>query len=303
MGRKVQYHVRKDTDETELNWAKKGFVVKDGAKSETKWTNSYCQQTAEFYGEDDVVRSIRKANAVVKKYREEQKERHRQYHEWQRKQREEEERRQAEYRNGNKAEWKQLIQDMKRIVVFDTETTGLDASTDYILSLSWQVLDGELSTIEEETRYFDNPLPEDVCWEALEVNGLTNERLAELGTSDKRTALQDFVNEVRESDLIIAHNASFDRSFMWYECKREGVNIKTDRAIPYFDTMTSMTRFCGLRRGNRELKWPRLGELAYILKIDTSDIDYHHSSSDVEVTVRCFRKIVGEGLISPTITK
>ena len=84
------------------------------------------------------------------------------------------------------------MNEIKKIVVFDTETSGLCAGENVILSLSWQVLNADLEKVAEESRFFDWPKDKSRIQEkAIEVNGLTEERLAELGTCDKREALQD----------------------------------------------------------------------------------------------------------------
>ena len=189
----------------------------------------------------------------------------------------------------------------KRIVVVDTETTGLDADYNVILSLSWQVLDGNLNKIAEESRFFDWPKDRSrVERGAIEVNGLTEERRAELGTCDKKAALQEFYKVVAGADLLVAHNMSFDARFIVEDASEFdlefGFKIKFHRT-PRFDTMTDMTNYCRIPRGNGEYKWPRLYELAYCLGVDTEDIDWHQSASDVEVTARCFRKIVEKGMI------
>lgn len=184
----------------------------------------------------------------------------------------------------------------KRIVVFDTETSGLEAEYNVILSLSWQVLDGNLNKIAEESRFFDWPKDRSrVERRAIEVNGLTRERLAELGTCDKREALQKFKEAIDGADLLVAHNGGFDIGFVRAEATEANVAINLNK--PMFDTMLEMTDYCQIPGYYGEYKWPRLSELANCLGIYTDDIDWHQSASDVEVTARCFRKIVEKGMI------
>ena len=47
-------------------------------------------------------------------------------------------------------------------------------------------------------------------YRAIEINGLTRERLAELGTSDKKEAISEFLSDVKKSILVVAHNIGFD---------------------------------------------------------------------------------------------
>ena len=186
---------------------------------------------------------------------------------------------------------------IKKIVVFDTETSGLCEGFNTILSLSWQVLDANLEKVAEESRFFDWPKDKSRIQEkAIEVNGLTEERLAELGTCDKREALQEFTEAIDGADLLVAHNGSFDLGFIQAEASEANVAINLNK--PMFDTMLRMTDYCHIPRGNGEWKWPRLNELAACLGIYTDDIDWHQSASDLEVTARCFRKIVEKGLFS-----
>lgn len=186
----------------------------------------------------------------------------------------------------------------KRIVVFDTETSGLDADYNVILSLSWQVLDGNLNKIAEESRFFDWPKDRSrVERGAIEVNGLTEERLAELGTCDKKAALQEFYKVVAGADLLVAHNGGFDIGFVRAEATEANVAINLNK--PMFDTMLEMTDYCQIPGYYGEYKWPRLAELANCLDIYTHDIDWHQSASDVEVTARCFREIIKKGLWHP----
>ncbi len=177
-----------------------------------------------------------------------------------------------------------------KIVVFDTETSGLNAGYNVILSISWQVLDSELNKVSEESRYFKWPKSKSrVSPEAIGVNGLTEKRLAELGTCNKKKALQEFARVIANADLLVAHNGSFDRRFVLADAEEEGVDI--DMSHELYDTMLEMTEFCAIPGYHGGYKWPRLSELADALGVDTSDIDWHQSAADVEVTVRCFREI------------
>ena len=188
------------------------------------------------------------------------------------------------------------MNELKNNVAFATETSGLCAGENVILSLSWQVLNADLEKVAEESRFFDWPKDKSRIQEkAIEVNGLTEERLAELGTCDKREALQEFTEAIDGADLLVAHNGSFDLGFIQAEASEANVAINLNK--PMFDTMLRMTDYCQIPGYYGEWKWPRLAELADCLGIYTDDIDWHQSASDVEVTARCFRKIVEKGMI------
>ena len=197
-----------------------------------------------------------------------------------------------------KQEWREFLSSVKKTVVFDTETSGTDCERYVILSISWQVLDKNLVKVSGKTHFFDWPADEScISPRAIEVNGLTKGRLAELGTSDKVSALQEFATIIRDADLLVAHNGKFDKKIVLAEARREGVEI--DMSMPMWDTMHKMTEFCAIRGYYGDYKWPKLIELATAIKVNTDDIDWHQSASDVEVTVRCFKTIAEKGIVEP----
>ena len=288
----VRWHndenVRASEDRTKLNWLKCGYVVKRGRKGVLKYTNGYCQQMAVFYSPDDVREDSEKAAACLQKLHEEDLRRRRKAR-----------REKKLMQQRSIAMWSRFLRQQSRIVVFDCETSGLDIGWNVILSLSWQVLDCRLRKLDEQTFYFDWPEDPDMVSEgAIEVNGLTRERLARLGTSSKADALRIFAAAVKEASLLVAHNGSFDKAFVLADAAREGITL--DMGIPMWDTMIRMTQYCAIPRYEygREYKWPKLMELAEIINVDTGDIDWHQSASDVEITVRCFRKIAEKGLVN-----
>ena len=99
-----------------------------------------------------------------------------------------------------------------RVVVLDTETTGLDHSKDKIIELALLRVDIDLATglPVGEVQVYDEledpgiPIPREV----QEITGINNEMVKGQRLDDaKVTALLDGV------DLVIAHNAGFDRPF------------------------------------------------------------------------------------------
>lgn len=282
-----KYPYASTSDHTELQWLNDGYVIKRGRKGVEKYTSGTSQHTAIYYGESDVRKDEEKAATILEK-------RHQAKLLQQRKARAAE----KKYHDTIKNEWQKYLRKVKKIVVFDTETSGLNAGTHVILSISWQVLDNKLRKISEKTYYFDWPSDERrITDEAIYVNGLTKERLAELGTSDKAEALQEFADVITDADLLVAHNGGFDIQFIKADAVEVGVRISfQDKEL--WDTMHSMTNYCKIPLSRYEYKWPRLSELADKLKIRQSDIDYHQSAADVEVTARCFRAIVQRGIVS-----
>ncbi len=199
----------------------------------------------------------------------------------------------------NKVAWNKYLASIQKIVIFDTETTGLEPGKNVIVSLSWQVFDNRLNKTEAQTCFFNWPEDKDrVDMDAIKINGLTEQRLQQLGTTDKAEGLRSFAETIANADLLVAHNGGFDIKFVKADAEECSVTF-AKREIPLWDTMVNMTDYCAIQRSDGKYKWPKLYELADRLGVNTDDIHLHHSSDDVEVTARCFRKIVLDGLSQP----
>ena len=186
-----------------------------------------------------------------------------------------------------------------RILIFDTETSGLDPQWNVILQLSYQIVDSDSwATIKTVNHFFS--WPEDktrVSMEAINVNGLTEEVLTSKQLSNRKSALEEFVTDKDSCNLLVAHNIEFDKKFILSACREEGVKFASSGWSQSYDTMKRTTSYCQIPKvwGNG-YKWPKLTELADCLGIDYSRISLHDSSGDVELTKLCFKQILAEGL-------
>lgn len=186
-----------------------------------------------------------------------------------------------------------------RILVFDTETSGLNPQWNVILQLSYQIVDSDSWTTQKAVNHYFS-WPEDksrVTQEAINVNGLTEEVLSSKQLSNRRTALEEFVKDKDSCDLLVAHNLEFDKNFIIASCREEGVKFASSGWSKSYDTMKRMTSYCQIPKDwGSGYKWPKLTELADCLCINYSQIPLHDSSGDVELTKLCFKRIVAEGL-------
>ena len=107
---------------------------------------------------------------------------------------------------------------MKRSILFDTETTGLDPATgDRVIEIAALELIGDLPTGNTFHVLVD---PErDIPEEATRVHGFT---LADLEGKPKFADVADEFLAFIGTDELIAHNARFDFGFLNAELKRAG---------------------------------------------------------------------------------
>ena len=101
---------------------------------------------------------------------------------------------------------------LRRGVVIDVETTGLELGLECIIELGMIVFeysaDGRIFQIVEEFGEFENP-GKPIPSEITQLTGITDEHVKGKIISDKK------VEEiVKDSVLVIAHNAAFDRPFV-----------------------------------------------------------------------------------------
>lgn len=181
------------------------------------------------------------------------------------------------------------------ILIFDTETSGLNPYWNVILQLSYQIVDSDNWSVKKSANHYF-PWPQNknrVSPDAIDVNGLTEEMLATKQLSDRKTALTEFIADRDRCSLIVAHNLDFDKNFIISSCDEEGVKFAKCGWTSTYDTMKKTTRFCAIPKNwGSGYKWPKLTELADCLGVGYSDINLHDSSGDVELTKRCFRSLV-----------
>lgn len=111
---------------------------------------------------------------------------------------------------------KKLWEQFDRIVIFDTETTGIEFGKDRIIELGAVSLEGgrEIACMDDLIRLPEGqPLPPFIT----ELTGITEEQLAREGVEEE-TAAEHFCSllEGAERPLLVAYNAQFDLNFMYY---------------------------------------------------------------------------------------
>lgn len=199
-----------------------------------------------------------------------------------------------------------------KILVFDTETTGLpekDASIydfdkwPHIIQISAILYDlsSNKTVIYDNYIKIDNSI--DIPLQSFEKHHLTHEFLNKNGIHII-PALREFNNLLSKCDIVIGHNIAFDKKIVFVECLRHKVrqyftqfNGRKQIRKPEYCTMKKSTNVCKLsaiskRTGKSFRKTPSLLEL-YMFLFPESEIpkDLHNSLVDILITFRCYMKL------------
>ena len=206
-----------------------------------------------------------------------------------------------------------------KILVFDTETTGLPKTKfisptklilwPHIVQFSYIIYDSLLNDI-IESRDFVVKLPENIVIpeESSKIHGITNE-LSKLKGVCISEVLNEFFEQLKKVDKLIGHNIEFDINMIKIELLRI-INNKNNsyeqnklckqnlHYILNYENITCTLKdsinFCNIQTldklGKPYLKYPKLSELHEKL-FNKSAINLHNSFNDILVTLRCFMKL------------
>jgi len=185
---------------------------------------------------------------------------------------------------------------------FDTETTGLPKdwgapvsklrNWPRLVQIAWLQYDGfgkQISSCEHIIKPQGFAIPPD----ATRVHGITTERAMKDGVSLKK-ALTEFSKAISQSDILIAHNMSFDEKIVGAEFLRENISselFKKSRLC----TKEASTDYCQIP-GNYGYKWPTLSEL-YSALFKTDFEDAHNALYDFAACANCFFELKRLGVI------
>ena len=202
-----------------------------------------------------------------------------------------------------------------RVLIFDTETTGLASSKiigpdtlklwPHIVQFSYVVYDTETNDILDLHNSIIRVseginIPE----ESIKFHGITNEISQECGI-EIELVLIEFFYQLNSVDMIIGHNISFDINMVKVELLRIIYSKTQSREFKtYFHILTNYKNiYCTLqdsielcnikaldKYGKEYLKFPKLIELHQKL-FNSDPNNLHNSLNDILVTLRCYIKM------------
>lgn len=166
-----------------------------------------------------------------------------------------------------------------RFVVFDTETTGLNTTTDCILSI------GAVSIINNEIHIsdtFENYLiQEKFTAETVEIHGLLKEGM--LTKCSEEEAIEKFINYLGNS-VLVAHHAAFDIEMINKALKRMNLPKLKNKSI---DTGILYKKLQGKKDNHFNLD-------VLCKEFNIPMHDRHTASGDAYITALLFLKIISK---------
>jgi DNA polymerase III epsilon subunit-like protein len=209
-----------------------------------------------------------------------------------------------------------------RVLVFDTETTGLPKTKlmtkevlplwPYIVQFSYLIYDtSENAIVKIRDSIVKIPPTIEISKECTGIHGITNDHCSSQGIP-LNELLHDFSFDFQKVDLVVAHNLSFDLNMVKVELMRiiqsfQG-SITRERSLfitllkmlqesnKYYCTMKESIDLCNIKaiskKGNKEfVKFPKLVELHEKLFYSTPK-NLHNSLNDVLVCLRCYYGLI-----------
>ena len=122
------------------------------------------------------------------------------------------------------AEFESLFSKYDRLVLFDTETTGLQYSRDEVIEFAAVVVerrDGKAQIIQEYDELVSLSPGGFVPPKIQQLTGISTLDIQERGKSKTRVC-RDIAEMFRGNTLLLAYNAHFDLSFLYYMLLRDG---------------------------------------------------------------------------------
>ena len=193
------------------------------------------------------------------------------------------------------------------ILFFDTETTGVPQNWRAPVNdlNNWPRL-VQLAYIVDDKRgnrifsgdFIIKPSGFAIPIDAARLHGISTERAIREGQSLSEVLTQ-FKFLINNSEVLVAHNMSFDEKIVGAEFLRSGLQnpIPNKRKIC---TMESSTNFCAIN-GPTGYKWPKLSELHYKL-FGTGFDGAHNAAIDINATAKCFWELLSIGIIQNKIS-
>ena len=139
-----------------------------------------------------------------------------------------------------------------KLFLFDTETTGLSYARDEIIEFAAVTLErknGQVVVTEEYDELITLSPGNTVPPEIVKLTGITNEDIAQRGIS-KTQVCKDIARMLEGNTLLLAYNAHFDLSFLFYLLLRQGDPVilkgkdKLDLLTTYKDRHSYPHKLC-----------------------------------------------------------
>ena len=170
--------------------------------------------------------------------------------------------------------------DRGRVVVFDTETTGVSCSDEICQLAAAEFVNGRL---ERTMNVYIRPTCEMNPW-AEQVHGISMDYLDEHGI-DPADALHQFFDFLGADVLLVAHNNRFDLKMLRQECVKFDCAFKPD-GVEMCDTLALS------RHLRPDLESHALGNLLEPLGVD--GVNSHDALDDVMACAGVFFKLVSD---------
>ncbi|WP_299021718.1 DNA polymerase III subunit epsilon [uncultured Photobacterium sp.] len=175
----------------------------------------------------------------------------------------------------------------ERIIVFDTETTGMNMTGPHyeghrIIEIgAVEIINRKLTG--NSFHVYIKP-DREIDAEAVDVHGITDEFL--LDKPSYKDIHEEFMEFIRGAELV-AHNAPFDIGFMDYEFSKLGRPIgKTEDFCKVTDTLEMAKRLFPGKRNNLDVLCSRYG-------IDNSHRTLHGALLDAEILADVYLMMTG----------
>ena len=195
---------------------------------------------------------------------------------------------------------------INKYIFFDSESNGLPreprlgvsftSNWPRMIQLAWIVTD-ENGNILKRQSHIIYPQGFNIVEPIAKLTRITTERAQREGV-DLYSVLTEFIEDVNDAKLLIAHNIDFDMHVVGSELYRENMNYNKLMTKPTICTMQKSTNFCAIpSNGNHAgYKWPKLEELHQKL-FGTTFFGAHDAMSDVEATRKCYFELKKKGIL------